>query len=164
MTNVTSADQRLRQANLRVTAPRIAVLTALDRLNDHVTAEQVRQTAVELIGSVSLQAVYDILAALTSAGLTRCVETPGHPARYEARVGDNHHHFVCRRCGATIDIVCAVGAAPCLDPDGLPAGFAVDEAEVTYWGTCSACANRATADHSGADRTESTTTPKRGAE
>src|SRR5207247_501690 len=119
------AEQRLRAAGLRVTAQRLTVISVLDELGTHVTAEQVRQTVAGRLGTVSLQAVYDVLAVLTRAGITRCLETPGHPARYETRVGDNHHHFVCRSCGTTVDIDCARGAAPCLTPNDLPAGFAV---------------------------------------
>jgi Fur family transcriptional regulator, stress-responsive regulator len=130
---------RLVEAGLRVTAPRLAVLDMLETTAGHVTAEEVRRDVLDRIGSVSVQAVYDVLGALTDVGLIRCIDTPGHPARYEARVGDNHHHFVCRRCGTTIDIDCAMGEAPCLVPHALPAGFAVDEAEVTYWGTCGNC-------------------------
>jgi Fur family transcriptional regulator, stress-responsive regulator len=130
---------RLRAAGLRVTSPRIAVLEALDEADGHVTAEQVRQAVLARLGSVSVQTIYDTLAALTSAGLVRCLETPGHPARFETRVGDNHHHFICRTCGRTIDIDCAVGEAPCLTPRALPDGFHADEAEVTYWGICSNC-------------------------
>jgi Fur family ferric uptake transcriptional regulator len=133
------ARDRLVDAGLRVTAPRLAVLEALDSTDGHVTADEVRREVVSRIGSVSLQAAYDVLAALSRAGLIRCIETPGHPSRYEARVGDNHHHFVCRQCGATIDIDCATGEAPCLVPHALPRGFEVDEAEVTYWGACPDC-------------------------
>jgi Fur family ferric uptake transcriptional regulator len=134
-----SAEARLREVGLRVTAQRVAVLEVLDRSAGHLTADEVRQATRSRLGSVSVQAVYDVLAVLTQAGLARCIETPGHPARYESRVGDNHHHFVCRRCGQTIDIDCAVDEAPCLLPSALPRGFEVDEAEVTYWGTCSDC-------------------------
>lgn len=140
MTSLQDSQQRLRQAGLRVTSPRIAVLEALDEVDGHVTAEQVRQAVLARLGSVSVQTIYDILSALTAAGLVRCLETPGHPARYETRVGDNHHHFICRGCGKTIDIDCAVGEKPCLTPRGLPGGFRADEAEVTYWGLCSLCA------------------------
>ena len=134
-----TAETRLRAAGLRVTSPRLAVLEVLDGADGHVTADQVRQLALSRLGSVSVQAVYDVLGALTTAGLVRCIETPGHPARYENRVGDNHHHFVCRSCGRTLDIDCATGEAPCLVPHALPGGFQVDEAEVTYWGTCADC-------------------------
>ncbi len=129
--------QRLSEAGLRVTAPRIAVHEALDSADGHITADQVRQAVLARLGSVSVQTIYDILYALAAAGLVRCLETPGHPARFETRVGDNHHHFICRTCGTTIDIDCATGEAPCLTPQGLPTGFRADEAEVTYWGTCS---------------------------
>jgi Fur family ferric uptake transcriptional regulator len=137
--DATAAVARLRDAGLRVTATRVAVIEVLDRRPGHVTVDEVRQEVIGRLGSVSVQAVYDVLAALTTAGLVRCLETPGHPARYENRVGDNHHHFVCRTCGDTIDIDCATGEAPCLTPAALPNGFAVAEAEVTYWGTCAAC-------------------------
>jgi Fur family ferric uptake transcriptional regulator len=92
----------------------------------------------ERIGSVSTQAVYDVLRALTEAGLVRRIEPAGSPARFEARVGDNHHHVVCRGCGAISDVDCAVGEAPCLEPSSAD-GFAIDEAEVTYWGLCPGC-------------------------
>ena len=131
--------QRLREAGLRVTSPRLAVLEALDDADGHITADQVRQAVLERLGSVSVQTIYDILSALTAAGLVRCLETPGHPARFETRVGDNHHHFICRSCGQTIDVDCAVGEKPCLTPLALPFGFMADEAEVTYWGTCTDC-------------------------
>jgi Fur family ferric uptake transcriptional regulator len=136
------AEDRLREAGLRVTSPRLVVLDVLDELGTHVTAADVRRAAVERLGAVSVQAVYDVLSALTLAGLARCIETPGHPARYESRVGDNHHHFVCRTCGTTIDVDCAAGEAPCLTPHALPRGFVVDEAEVTYWGHCKDCTTR----------------------
>jgi Fur family ferric uptake transcriptional regulator len=140
VTNHTApAELRLRAAGLRVTAARIAVLQILDELAGHVTAEQVRQSVVDRIGGVSAQAVYDILAALTTAGLVRRLETPGQPARYESRVGDNHDHFVCRNCGTTLDVAASPGDPACLSPGALPAGFAILEAEVTYWGTCSDC-------------------------
>jgi Fur family ferric uptake transcriptional regulator len=135
----TPARGRLVDAGLRVTAPRLAVLEALDSTQGHVTADEVRRAVVARIGTLSVQAAYDVLGALSLAGLIRCIETPGHPARYEARVGDNHHHFVCRLCGTTIDVDCATGVAPCLAPHALPRGFDVDEAEVTYWGTCPDC-------------------------
>jgi Fur family ferric uptake transcriptional regulator len=137
----TSAEERLRSAGMRVTAARIAVLDVLEAGPGHQTADIVRGHVVDRIGSISVQAVYDVLGALTAAGLARCIETPGHPARYEARVGDNHHHYVCRSCGTTLDIDCATGEAPCLVPQGLPRGFSLDEAEVTYWGTCADCAS-----------------------
>lgn len=137
---ISTPEQRLRTAGLRVTSARIAILDVLDAGPSHQTADDVRARVLDRLGSVSVQTVYDVLGAVTRAGLARCIETPGHSARYETRVGDNHHHFVCRRCGTTIDIDCATGEAPCLIPQGLPNGFLLDEAEVTYWGTCSDCA------------------------
>jgi Fur family ferric uptake transcriptional regulator len=137
-----SAEIRLRAAGLRVTAARVAVLEVLEELPGHVTVEQIRHAVVGRIGAVSAQALYDILAALTSAGLVRCLETPGFPARYESRAGDNHHHFICRRCGKTVDVDGAIGDTACLSPDTMPAGFAIIEAEVTYWGTCDDCRSK----------------------
>ncbi len=129
--------EALRAAGLRVTGPRIAVYQALAEA-PHSPAETLVDPARTRAGAVSRQAVYDVLSALVDAGLVRRIEPAGSPARYEVRVGDNHHHLVCRRCGTTVDVDCAVGAAPCLDPasDG---GFVVDEAEVVYWGTCPTC-------------------------
>jgi len=131
-------EERLRGAGLRVTAPRVAVLSALDGSADHPRVDQlierVRATGV----GISTQAAYDVCDALHRAALARRIELPGQPARFEARVGDNHHHLVCRACGLTVDVDCAAGAAPCLDAAG-PHGFQVDEAEVTYWGLCPDC-------------------------
>ena len=127
----------LREASLRVTRPRLAVLTAVHE-NPHLDTDAlIRRVRVDL-GTVSHQAVYDVLRALTDAGLVRRIQPAGATARYETRVGDNHHHVVCRSCGAIADVDCAVGHAPCLTgSDGH--GFTVDEAEVFYWGTCSSC-------------------------
>jgi Fur family transcriptional regulator, stress-responsive regulator len=127
----------LRAAGLRVTAPRRAVLDWLTG-HPHATVEAIGAGVRAELGAVSTQAVYDVLAACAGAGLVRRVEPAGHPARYERRVGDNHHHLVCRVCGVTVDVECAVGAAPCLDPSDAR-GFAVDEAEVVFWGRCPAC-------------------------
>ena len=127
----------LRAAGLRVTGPRQAVLSWLAD-HPHATAEQIGSAVRARLGSVSSQAVYDVLAACTRTGLVRRIEPAGHPARYERRVGDNHHHVVCRRCGATTDVDCVVGAAPCLTPDQAH-GYAVDEAEIVFWGLCPAC-------------------------
>lgn len=127
----------LREAGLRVTAPRLAVLSAVGRL-PHATAEAVLAAVREELPGLSVQGVYDVLHALTDAGLLRCIEPAGHPARYERRTGDNHHHVVCRRCGALDDVDCAVGHAPCLTPVTTH-GFAIELAEVTYWGLCPAC-------------------------
>jgi len=131
-----SAVERIRAAGLRVTVQRVAVLQALYAI-PHADVDAVL-TEVRAGTDISTQAVYDVLAAFTRAGLVRRIEPAGSPARFETRVDDNHHHVVCRRCGRTADIDCAVGAAPCLDP-GSAHGFLVDEAEVTYWGVCPAC-------------------------
>lgn len=127
----------LRAARLRVTSPRLSVLAAV-REGDHLSADEVAARVRGRIGSISKQAVYDVLAALARAGLVRRIEPAGSPARFETRVGDNHHHLVCRSCGAVADVDCAVGRAPCLDP-ATTAGFVVDVADVTYWGLCPAC-------------------------
>ena len=137
--------RRLRDAGLRVTAPRLAVLDAV-RQRPHATVDEIVACARERAGAVSVQAVYDVLRALSKAGLARRIEPAGSPARYEARVGDNHHHLVCRVCGDVADVDCAVGHAPCLIP-GDAAGYIVDEADVTYWGICPACQDT-TRDHS----------------
>ncbi|HMN98688.1 MAG TPA: Fur family transcriptional regulator [Miltoncostaeaceae bacterium] len=128
----------LRSHGLRATAPRIAVLDAIVGMG-HPDADAVRAEVTRRIGSVSTQAVYDTLHALTDAGLLRRIEPAGHPARYETRVGDNHHHLICRACGTTRDVDCAAGHAPCLEPSAH-GGFVVDEAEVIYWGLCADCA------------------------
>ena len=127
----------LRGAGLRVTRPRVAVLQAVHS-QPHADTESIIGVVRTNLGAVSHQAVYDVLRALTSAGLVRRIQPSGSAARYEARVGDNHHHVVCRSCGAIADVDCAVGVAPCLEPSDA-AGFAVDEAEVTFWGLCPDC-------------------------
>ena len=135
---------RLRHAGLRMTAPRLAALSTLATLGGHQDAETVTRAAREQLGgTLSTQAVYNNLHALTGAGLVRRIELPGQPARYELRVGDNHHHLVCRVCGDTRDVDCATGYAPCLAPSDSH-GFAIDEAEVTYWGVCAACQDNKT--------------------
>ncbi len=131
------AEQMLRDAALRVTRPRLAVLAAVHAAPHADTDSIIRSVRAEL-AEVSHQAVYDVLRALTSASLLRRIQPAGSVARYEARVGDNHHHLVCRECAGITDIDCAVGAAPCLDA-GDHEGFVIDEAEVTYWGVCPAC-------------------------
>ena len=130
--------ERLRERGLRVTAPRLAVLEAVADLGGHPDVEEIAARARERLGAISTQAVYDGLRALTDAGLLRRIEPSGSPARFETRVGDNHHHLVCRRCGLTRDVDCAVGAAPCIEPTDRQ-GFAIDEAEVTFWGLCPGC-------------------------
>jgi Fur family ferric uptake transcriptional regulator len=127
----------LRAAGLRVTAPRIAVLAEMTDAK-HMTADQVALAARDRLGTISTQAVYDVLGALTKAGLLRRIEPAGSPARYETRIADNHHHVVCRSCGAITDVDCVVGEAPCLSPDNA-SGFVIDEAEVTFWGLCPDC-------------------------
>jgi Fur family ferric uptake transcriptional regulator len=137
---VTSAE-RLRANGLRATQPRVVVLDVLDTArvsHEHLPVAQIADRARAVLPTVSTQAVYDCLDALTGVGLARRIEPAGHPARYEARVGDNHHHLVCRGCGATVDVDCTVGHAPCLSPSDT-AGFAVEEAEVVFWGRCPGC-------------------------
>ena len=134
----------LRNAELRVTRPRLAVLAAVAE-HPHADTDTIVGVVRQSLPEVSRQAVYDVLAALTGVGLLRKIQPSGSPARYESRVGDNHHHMVCRSCGVIADVDCAVGEAPCLipsDPDGALDGFVVDEAEVVYWGICPACAAR----------------------
>lgn len=135
----------LRGAALRVTRPRLAVLSAV-HAHPHADTDSIFRAVREDLGEVSHQAVYDVLRALTSAGLLRRIQPSGSVARYEARVGDNHHHIVCRSCGAIADIDCAVGAAPCLAPYD-ERGFAVDEAEVIYWGQCPDCTETTSSIH-----------------
>ncbi|WP_336712182.1 Fur family transcriptional regulator [Arthrobacter sp. USHLN218] len=138
MVDMRKPEELLRGAMLRVTRPRTAVLEAV-RAHPHADADTITGVVRDELGTVSKQAVYDVLSALTDARLVRRIEPSGSPARYEARVGDNHHHVVCRICGAIEDVDCAVGAAPCLSAAD-DHGFEIDEAEVTYWGTCPACA------------------------
>ncbi|MFJ1461114.1 Fur family transcriptional regulator [Nocardia wallacei] len=128
----------LRGVSLRVTAPRIAVLRAVHG-NPHTDTDSVIRAVRDQLSTVSHQAVYDSLRTLTAAGLLRCIQPSGSVARYEARVGDNHHHVVCRSCGAIADVDCAVGAAPCLTASD-DRGYSIDEAEVIYWGQCPDCA------------------------
>ncbi|WP_036493565.1 Fur family transcriptional regulator [Nocardioides sp. CF8] len=132
-----SAESLLRGAGLRVTQPRMAVLRAVEA-SPHADTATVLGAVRSELESVSHQAVYDILDALTRTGLVRRIQPAGSAARYELRVGDNHHHVVCRSCGAVADVDCVVGSAPCLTAAN-DAGFAVDEAEVVFWGTCAQC-------------------------
>ena len=133
-----TADE-LRGAGLRVTAARVALLDTV-RDGDHLGVEAIAAGVRGRVGHISLQAVYEALHALTAAGLLRRIEPPGSPARFEGRVGDNHHHLVCRSCGTVADVDCAVGHAPCLTASDNR-GFSVDEAEVIYWGLCPACSS-----------------------
>lgn len=130
--------EQLRSAGLRATDQRIAVLKALE-LKPHADATGVFDAVLTGLPDTSLQAVYGVLGALTDAGLVRRIEPAGSSARYELRVGDNHHHIVCSKCGAIGDVDCAVGAAPCLTP-AETSGFTLTTAEVTYWGLCPDCA------------------------
>jgi len=132
-----SAAEELRGAGLRVTAARVALLETV-RAGDHLGVEEIASGVRDRIGHVSLQAMYDALHALTAAGLVRRIEPAGSPARFEGRVGDNHHHIVCRSCGALADVDCAVGEAPCLTASD-DHGFSIDEAQVIYWGLCPNC-------------------------
>lgn len=137
MTDEPISRARLRTAGLRVTAPRLAVLEWLAD-HPHSTADEVTTAVRARLGTVSGQAVYDVLHACTDAGLVRRIQPAGHPARYETRTSDNHHHVVCRSCGQTEDVDCVVGLRPCLTPSSA-AGYAIDEAEVVFWGTCPEC-------------------------
>ena len=135
--DITAMTVLLRQHGLQVTAQRLAVLRAVaDR--PHATADDIDKAVRAEIGAISRQAVYDALSVLTDKGLLRRIQPAGSPARYETRVGDNHHHLICRSCGRTVDVTCAVGATPCLTAaDDL--GYEIDEAEVIYWGRCPEC-------------------------
>lgn len=131
----------LKDANLRATAQRIAVMSVLRDDPGHLSVDEIGERVRKRLGTVSLQTVYDTLDALTTAGLARRIEPAGRPALFEDRVGDNHHHVVCRRCGAVEDIDCATESAPCVDAANM-AGFVLDEAEITFWGLCPDCSNR----------------------
>jgi Fur family transcriptional regulator, stress-responsive regulator len=131
------ARRRLRAVGLRVTRPRLAVLAEV-AAHPHADVEAIGAGARARLGSLSTQAVYDVVHALTAAGLLRRIEPAGSPARFELDTGDNHHHLVCRLCRQIVDVECAIGRAPCLQASD-DAGYLVDEAEVTYWGLCAAC-------------------------
>ncbi|WP_166880352.1 Fur family transcriptional regulator [Salinibacterium sp. ZJ450] len=135
--------QSIRGAGLKVTAPRLAVMQALER-SPHAAAEQLFAAVHEELPNTSLQAVYGVLGALADAGLIRRIQPAGSPALYERRVDDNHHHLICSGCGAVQDVDCVVGAAPCLTPSDA-AGFTVHAAEVTFWGLCADCQAAASA-------------------
>jgi Fur family transcriptional regulator, stress-responsive regulator len=132
-----TAAEELRGAGLRVTAVRVALLEAV-RHGDHLGVEALAAGVRERVGHVSLQAVYEALNALAATGLVRRIQPAGSPARFEGRIGDNHHHVICRTCGAVADVDCAVGEAPCLTASN-DHGFEIDEAEVIYWGLCPDC-------------------------
>ena len=127
----------LRQAGLRVTAARIALLETV-RAGDHLDVDAIANRVRDRLGSISVQAVYEALHALTAAGLIARIEPAGHPARFEGRVGDNHHHIVCRSCGTVVDVDCVVGEPPCLTAAD-DQGFSIDEAQVIFWGLCPHC-------------------------
>ena len=134
---MSDATQVLRDADVRVTAQRLAVLDAVTR-RPHATADELHDDVRTVIGSISRQAVYDTLAVFVDKHLVRRIQPAGSAARYEDRVGDNHHHLICRSCGDTFDVDCAVGDVPCLTA-AEDHGFEIDEAEVIYWGRCPAC-------------------------
>lgn len=140
MPTAADLEQLLRGADLRVTRPRLAVLGAA-YANPHADTDTLIRAVRDDVGEVSHQAVYDVLKALTTAGLLRRIQPSGSVARYETRVGDNHHHVVCVDCGGIDDVDCAVGEAPCLDPAD-DHGYVIHEAEVTYWGRCPDCTAR----------------------
>jgi Fur family ferric uptake transcriptional regulator len=137
MSTAKTHESLLREAGLRVTRPRVAVLEAVQQ-HPHAETESIIAAVRADLGEVSHQAVYDVLRALTTAGLIRRIQPAGTHPRYEARVGDNHHHLVCRSCGAIADVDCATGEAPCLTASH-DHGFTIDEAEVIYWGLCPDC-------------------------
>ncbi|TYK46874.1 transcriptional repressor [Actinomadura decatromicini] len=137
VTTISEYERLLRGAALRVTRPRVAVLRAV-HAHPHADTDSIIGAVRHDLPKVSHQAVYDSLHALTAAGLVRRIQPSGHVARYESRVGDNHHHVVCRSCGAIADADCAVGEAPCLTASD-DSGYAIDEAEVIYWGLCPTC-------------------------
>jgi len=137
----------LRERGIQVTAQRLAVLRAVAG-QPHITADAVAEVVRAEIGAISLQSVYDALALLVSERFIRRIQPSGSPARFEDRVGDNHHHLICRTCGRVVDVECTVGAAPCLTPiDGR--GYEIDEAEVAYWGRCPGCLEQSRAASSG---------------
>lgn len=136
-------EQLLRENDLQVTAQRLAVMRAVTA-HPHATADELIDDVKNVIGSISRQAVYDTLGVLVEKNIIRRIQPAGSAARYEDRVGDNHHHLICRSCGCMFDIDCAVGEAPCLVADD-DHGFVIDEAEVIYWGYCPSCRDAAEA-------------------
>ena len=136
----TDPAELLRQRGIQVTAQRLAVLRVVTG-NPHITADAVAESVRSEIGAISLQSVYDALGVLVAEGLLRRIQPAGSPARFETRVGDNHHHLICRVCGRTVDVDCAVGVVPCLTASD-DNGYEIDEAEVVYWGRCPECVDR----------------------
>jgi Fe2+ or Zn2+ uptake regulation protein len=139
----TAAADLLRERGIQVTAQRLAVMRAVAS-EPHITADAVAEAVRAEIGAISLQSVYDALAVLVAGGLLRRIQPAGSPARFENRVGDNHHHLICRTCGRVVDVDCAVGSAPCLAASD-DSGYEIDEAEVAYWGRCPECVTRSRA-------------------
>jgi len=137
LTTARSAELLLRERGVRITASRVAVLNAVDE-SPHSDADTIARTVRDRLGAVSIQAVYDALALFTNLELVRRIEPAGSPARYETRVGDNHHHVTCRRCGAVVDVDCPKSPIPCLAPLQTH-GYLIDETEVIYWGLCPLC-------------------------
>jgi Fur family transcriptional regulator, stress-responsive regulator len=146
----------LRSHGLHVTSQRVAVLATV-REHPHSTADDVYAVVHDMIGTVSRQTVYDSLSSLADRGIVRRIEPAGSAVRYEGRVGDNHHHLICRECRRVVDIDCAVGETPCLTAAD-DAGFAIDEAEVVYWGICPDCASRQAGDRGGQHRSRKSST------
>lgn len=148
----TDPAELLRQRGIQITAQRLAVLRAVSA-HPHITADAVAETVREDIGAISLQSVYDALTLLVTEGLIRRIQPAGSAARFEDRVGDNHHHLICRVCGRVVDIECAIGSAPCLKAFD-DKGYEIDEAEVVHWGRCPGClaASRAASGDSGRKR------------
>jgi Fe2+ or Zn2+ uptake regulation protein len=142
----------LREHGLQITAQRLAVLRAVAE-RPHSTAAEVEAEVRAALGTISLQAVYDTLSTLAECGAVRRIQPAGSPARYESRVGDNHHHLICRSCGRMVDVDCAVGYAPCLQASD-DAGYEIDEAEVIYWGRCPACAASSSSGPTGTGKRE----------
>ena len=155
----TNAAALLRERGIQVTAQRLAVLRAVSG-QPHITADGVAVVVRTAIGAISLQSVYDALALLVSEGLVRRIQPSGSPARFEDRVGDNHHHLICRSCGRVVDVDCAVGSAPCLTPQS-GRGFEIDEAEVAFWGRCPGCLDRPGSSSAGTRATTARPGPQR---
>ena len=137
---VSDAAALLRERGVQVTAQRLAVLRAVSA-QPHITADAVADAVRSEIGAISMQSVYDSLTLLVAEGILRRIQPSGSAARFEDRVGDNHHHLICRTCGRVVDVDCAVGAAPCLTPH-VGGGYEIDEAEVAFWGRCPECRER----------------------
>ena len=160
-TLVVNPAELLRQRGIQVTAQRLAVLRAV-ACQPHVTADSVAESVRTEIGAISLQSVYDALSALATGGLIRRIQPAGSPARFEDRVGDNHHHLICRACGRMVDVDCAVGFTPCLTASE-DKGYEIDEAEIVYWGRCPDCVRHASTKATArqARRANTTKKPKR---